>query len=371
MKIGFDAKWYFDGPPSGRRVVRGMIGGLARLAQDDEVHLFLDARRESEWESIDIPRAQQHYVWAGNNQLSNLWNVPRAADDAGMDVVAYQNFVPPRLRARHARIAFVHDVIFDEHPHFFTTAERLYFSTVRPLARSADRVCTVSASEKARIARRGFAAEAQIDVVPHGIDDRFQSKPGSSDADELTKLGVQCPYVLYVGRLTRRKNVSTLVRAMAHVSLKPLSLVIVGASDATDASLPALARELGLADRIRFLGPIYDDRLATLYRNASAFCFPTWDESYGLPPLEAMACGTPCVVSDLPVLREMYGDAALFADPNDETSFARAIDELVQRSDDCAALRERGQTRAASFTWQRAAELLLASARAAVESRRT
>src|SRR3954466_11147940 len=124
MKLGFDAKWFFDGPPSGRRVVRGLVRALdGALLPGEELHLFLDERHSHAWKDVDLPRAQQHYVWAGNNQVSNLWNVPRTADRVGLDVVAYQNFTPPRSIARHARIAFLHGTAFRDRPEFFTHAE--------------------------------------------------------------------------------------------------------------------------------------------------------------------------------------------------------------------------------------------------------
>ncbi len=372
MKFGFDAKWMFDGPASGRRIVRGLANSLCRVAGDHEIHLFLDALHEDKWDSIELPRAQQHYVWAGNNQLSNLLAVPRVADRLGLDVVAYQNFVPPSFAARHARIAFVHDVIFHESPRFFTPAERLYFSTVRPLTRGANRACTVSHSEKQRMVRYGFSDASTIDVVPYGIDDVFKkaAPDGAVAHATLRDLGVTAPFVLYVGRLTVRKNVDTLIRAMRHVVTRPLDLVIVGASDKTAPDLPALAASIGVADRVRFLGAIYDDRLAALYAHATAFCFPTWDESYGLPPLEAMAAGAPVIASDLPVLREMYGDAAVFADPHSEHAFARAIDTVAADTAGRADFQARGRARAAGFTWERAATLLIESGRSALEQAR-
>ena len=371
MKLGLDAKWFFDGPPSGRRVVRGLIGSLCRRQDDTEIHLFLDQRFSSEWRTIGLPRDRQHYIWAGNNQLSNLWNVPRVADRLGLDVVAYQNFAPLRANARHARIALLHGVAFEDNPAYFTKRERLYFSTMRPLARGADRVCAVSASEKERMARLGYAAAERIDVVPHGVDDVFTGDASSHDesARILSALGITSPYVLYVGRLTAGKNVSSIIRAMQHVETEPLTLVVVGESDGTDVDLPQLARQLGAEQRVHFTGAIYDDRLASLYSRASVFCFPTWDESFGLPPLEAMGCGTPCIVSDLPVLREVYGDAAVYTHPGDILALARAIDGLLANGQQVADLCTKGRQRVARYTWDNAADLLVDSARTAAARR--
>jgi glycosyltransferase involved in cell wall biosynthesis len=219
--------------------------------------------------------------------------------------------------------------------------------------------------------RLGFSPADRIDVVPYGIDDVFsRCVPDIQSRSALDEFGIQVPFLLYVGRLTIRKNVDTLIRAMQSVRSAPLDLVIVGAADRTAGDLPALAAALGVSHRVRFLGPVYDARLASLYKEATAFCFPTWDESYGLPPLEAMAAGTPCIVSDIAVLREMYGDAAVFANPHDHQDFARAIDAVVADQSRRAAITASGRARAREFTWDRTAELLLASAERAMVARK-
>ena len=142
MKIGIEAKWLFRGPPSGCRVVRNLVNALVAIGGTDELHLFLDQRARSEPTPAGIAPERCHYVWAGNNQLSNVFVVPRMADRLRLDAVVYQNLSPGK--AKHARIAFVHDVIFESHPQFFTRTERLYFRPLRYLAARADRVCTVS-----------------------------------------------------------------------------------------------------------------------------------------------------------------------------------------------------------------------------------
>ena len=158
MKIGIEAKWLFRGPPSGRRVVLNLVRSLVERTGDDELHFFLDARSRGTELPVEIPEDRRHYVWAGNNQLSNVFLVPRAADRAGLEAVVYQNFVPPRAGVKHARVAFVHDVIFHSNPQFFNWRERLYFKPLRYLASSADRVCTGSSSERERLARCNFAS---------------------------------------------------------------------------------------------------------------------------------------------------------------------------------------------------------------------
>jgi glycosyltransferase involved in cell wall biosynthesis len=373
MKIGIDAKWFFEGPPSGRRVVRSLVRSLVEVAgPDDELHFFLDARSRANVPA-DVSPEQCHYVWGSVNQLSNVFLVPREADRLRLDAVVYQNFSPLLAGVRHARIAFIHGVAFADRPEFFTWQERMYFAPLRTLASRADRVCTVSESEKRRIVRLGYARGDRVDVVPNGVDDAFVPRVelNASQVDAvLADVAVHEPFVLYVGRLSAGKNVSALVRAMAHVATPNLTLVIAGAADRTCRDLPLVAHRAGVADRVHFVGPMEDDSLRALYVAAAVFCFPSLDESFGLPPLEAMASGTPVVVSDLPAIRETCGDAAIYVDSADPLAIAGAIDALMRDPVRREELREAGFRRARTFAWHRSAERLLDSVRAAVASRR-
>ncbi len=366
MKIGVEAKWLFRGPPSGRRVVRNLVSGLADVAHDDELHLFLDERARDAPLPPNVDPAHCHYVWAGNNQLSNVFVVSRLADRLGLDSVVYQNFVPPRTVARHARVAFVHDAIFEEHPAFFTWLERLYFKPLRFLTATADRVCTVSSSERERLVKYGYAMAERVDVVPNAVDNAL-STPEQPSSAHLRRYGVHEPFVLYVGRVNARKNLATLVHAMKHVT-SDVRLVIAGEADRTAANLPAVADSAGVRERVQFLGAIDDDTLRALYAAASVFCFPSLDEGFGLSPLEAMACGIPTIVSDRPALRETCGDAAVYIDPLSAPAIAQAIDHVLTDALKAGSLREAGVRRAACFTWEQSARLLLASAHEAARS---
>jgi glycosyltransferase involved in cell wall biosynthesis len=369
MKIGIEAKWLFDGPPSGQRVVANLIRSLADVAVDHELHLFLDARARGKAMPVDIPERQRHYVWAKNNQLANVFVVPRAADRAGLDAVVYQNFAPLRSQARHARVAFVHDVIFESHPEFFTRRERLYFKPLRYLTRCADRVCTVSGCERSRLVEFGYAKPDRVDVVPNGVDEAFAPRehmPGLESERVLDRLDAPERFVLYVGRLNARKNVASLVRAVAHLSTPDLQLLVAGAPDATSEDLARIAAAAGVSDRVRLLGHVSDADLRVLYSAATVFCFPSIDEGFGLCPLEAMASGTPAVVSNAPVMVETCGDAAVYVDPRDPKAIAKAIDELVSDAARHTALRYAGLARARSFSWNESARRLLASVQAAV-----
>jgi glycosyltransferase involved in cell wall biosynthesis len=373
MKIGIEAKWLFDGPPSGQRVVANLVRGLTDVATNDEVHLFLDERARGEALPTDVPADRRHYIWARNNQLANVFVVPRAADRLGLDAVVYQNFAPPRSQARHARVAFVHDVIFESHPEFFTRRERLYFKPLRYLTHRADRVCTVSGSERSRLVRYGYASEDRVDVVPNAVDEAFAPREHQSDVESesvLERFNAPERFVLYAGRLNVRKNVAALVRAVAHLEARDLQLLVVGAPDRTAENLAGIAATVGVQDRVRLLGRVSDAELRVLYSAATVFCFPSLDEGFGLCPLEAMASGTPAVVSNAPVMVETCGDAAVYVDPRNPQAIAAAIDELASNASRHTELRYAGIERARTFNWNDSARRLLASVHAAVRQTR-
>ena len=370
MKIGFDAKWFFEGPPSGRRIVRSLVNELAQRANDVELHVFLDARARDEPFPFTGSHVRPHYLWGDNNQLANVCLVPRMADRLGLDAVVYQNFSPLPLRVRHARIAFIHSVVFHERPEFFSWWERFYLAPMRALSSRADRVCTVSESERRRMIRLGYAEADRIDVVHNAVDAVFIPRAAISPgrvARVLGDLGVSEPFVLYVGRLTAGKNVGALIAAMTHIAHRDHTLVIAGAADRTCSGLPALAHSLGVSERVRFIGPQDDQHLDVLYAAASVFCFPSLDESFGLPPLEAMAAGTPTIVSDIPVFAEICGDAAVRVDPANPRAISAAIDAVLSDQALRERLRRAGLQHAAKFTWHRSANELLASVRTSLK----
>jgi len=373
VRIGIEAKWLHRGPPSGKRVVRNLVAALGRVAgADDELHLFLDARSREEPLSHAgahlVPPERRHYVWAGNNGVSNVCVVPWAAEALKLDAVVYQNFVPPRA-VRHARVAFVHDAIFASRPEFFTLRERLYFAPLRRLTAGADRVCTVSAAERARLVSLGYAAPERVDVVPNAVDGAFVPRerlaPGALARVRLA-LGLPERFVLYAGRVSARKNVASLVRAMAWLRARDLELVVAGAPDGTCEDLADVAAAAGVLDRVRLLGAVDDETLRVLYAAATVFCFPSLDEGFGLTPLEAMAAGTPAVVSNVPALAETCGGAATLVEPTVPAEIATAIDAVALDPARHAAMRAAGLKRAAAFTWEQSAQRLLDSVRAAV-----
>jgi len=362
MRIGFDAKWIFNGPPSGRLVVRHLVEALAADRQGHDITIFLDERDRGR----ALPFAhdlQIGYVWGRNSFLANQWSLPRAASAKQLSAVVYQNFVP--FRADHGRVAFIYDAIFADAPQYFTMAERVYFSPMRPLSRRAERVCTISDAERVRLARLSFSTLDDIAVAKLGVPNGFGT---SSETIETVPFELPPRYVLFVGRLNVRKNIGNLLRALALVNDDSIPLLVVGSPDWKSHDWQRQAREIGVESRVRFLGSVDDAHMPSLYQRATLLCFPSFDEGFGLPALEAMACGTPVVASRIPALVEVCDTAAEYVDPHSPRSIANGIDAVAQNQQRRKELSAAGPLRARKFSWRETARSVVD---AAVQARST
>ena len=369
MKIGVDAKWFFDGPPSGRVVIRNLVRHLVELTVDDDLYIILDKKDRKELFPYLRPHVRLIYVWGGNNMLSNTFLLPFSAWSLRLDFLIFQNFAP--MVSNFKRYTYVHDVLFKTHPQFYSRIERIYLAPIKFLCRFTHRICTVSETEKKRMINAGYGREHNIDVIYHGVDDAFMPLE-RHDKEALTalsaKYGLPSRFILYVGRLNVRKNIGNLLRAVPLLKNYNIPLVIVGGYDWKMESLDNLLSELGIQDRVIFTGPVYGADLPRIYALATVFCFVSYAESFGLPALEGMASGVPVVVSNYTCLPEICGEAALYADPDNPSDIAKNIDRLLNDTVLWQEKRVRGLKHAESFTWSRSAEHLLQSARKTVSS---
>lgn len=260
---------------------------------------------------------------------------------------------PFLLRPRAAgcpAIVTLHDVIPLQHPEGMTAARRALWRGLAADALRASLVVTDSEASRAAIQVAFPRAAAPLVIRPgHGVAASGEAWPKWPR-----------PAVLTVGINKPHKNLETLVRAVAGLSpeRRPL-LVSAGPVDRRFPSLEALAKRHGVEADVRALGLVPEDRLAALYRSATLFAFPTRFEGFGLPLLEALALGVPAIASDLPVLREIAGDAARYCAPEDPAGWARAIAELTGDAAARATLARRGLERARAFDYRLAAEALL------------
>jgi len=253
-----------------------------------------------------------------------------------------------------------------EHPEFYPSFIRWRLNhLIRTGLRSAKRVLCVSETVKNIIADRFKLPHERMLVSYNAVSSRFRFAEIASRSPVLEqKYGIQGPYVLYVGKLQACKNIVRILEAF-HTFLgetkSDMKLVLVGRRTWTSSGIDETIRRLHLGDRVVELGYIAHDELPEVYRGASMFVFPSLSEGFGLPVLEAMACGVPVVASRVDALPEITGDAALLVDPYSTEDIAGAMYRIY--SDDLlhAALRARGLARAKLFSWRRTAEQTLSA----------
>jgi glycosyltransferase involved in cell wall biosynthesis len=283
----------------------------------------------------------------------------RRATRLGADILHCPHPVPARGH-RLPLVMTVHDLLPLRHPELFQRATRAHTRLSLPFARRARRLLTNSEHTRAEaIERLGLPAERVI-ATPFGIDPRFRPVDVPS-AWLHERFGLERSYVLAVGTLEPRKNLPATLRAFALAAARvpDHDLVIVGGGG-WGGSGPVEDAARALRTRPILTGFVGDEELVRLYSAASCFVFPSLAEGFGLPPLEAMACGTPVVASDRPALPEVLDDAALLVDPSDPEAIADAIVSVLESEERAAALRVRGLDRSAQFTWERCAELTAA-----------
>jgi glycosyltransferase involved in cell wall biosynthesis len=262
-------------------------------------------------------------------------------------------------------VVTVHDVSFIEHPEFFRRARALQLRvTVRKTVRQAARVLTPSEFSRRAILKAFGLPEERVVVVPNGVSEEFRPRPaGPAAAEVARRYGIPAPFVLTVGDLQPRKNHEGLIRAFAelvrHHPALPHRLVIVGQDGWYGAHVRRAAARSGIGDRIYLPGFVSDEDLRLFYAACDIFVFPSLYEGFGLPILEAMACGRAVACSNTTAMPEVADAAAVLFDPRNPGEMMRAMRDLIT-DPELRAVRERlGLKRASRFSWSRAAEKTL------------
>lgn len=268
-------------------------------------------------------------------------------------------------------VATVHDLAYYEFPRHFTR-RRLLLARLqsRHAARRADHLIADSEATAADIGRYLHVGSERITVALLAPAARYR-EPVARDRIDTVRgaLGLDAPYILYVGRIQPRKNIKRLIaafeRAMERHPEAPHSLVIAGGKGWLHEGVFERAKRSPLAERIRFTGHVADEYLPALMKGADALALVSLSEGFGLPVIEAMACGTPVITSNCSSLAEVAGDAALLVDPRDVENIAAAIGDLVARHELQEMLRAKGLVRASAFSWETTARRVLDATMAA------
>lgn len=256
----------------------------------------------------------------------------------------------------------IHDLIFLRYPKSFHPVKQLYLRTMtRWSARHATHIIAVSEATRQDTIELLGVSPRRVTTVHNGVGEQFKPLP-EADVEEFRRLKeLSTRTILYVGTLEPRKNLTLLLNAFKSIADDPeyedVKLVVGGSKGWYYEEIFSTAERLGLvsADRVHFLGRVPDDELPLWYNVADVFAYPSRYEGFGLPPLEAMSCATPVVVSNTSALPEVVGDAGLLLDPDDAPAWTGALKELLSDQAKAEKLAKKGLVQAGKFTWQRAA----------------
>jgi len=308
------------------------------------------------------PRVRPAWAWG------ELAAVPAAAARASVDLLHSPANLGP-VAGPFARVLTVHDVLFRSHPELLTRAMRLGTEVLLPpAARAAHRVITVSESSRDDIVRLLALPRERIDVVPNGWAPPQSTADGAAARRRLD--AGERPVALSVASDLPHKNLPALLDALALLEAPERPLLVMAGHGTDTGALPARASELGVEGDVRILGAVDEGRLEELYAAATVVVTATLMEGFGLPVLEALGRAVPVVCSDLPVLREVAGEAALWVDPHEPASIAAGLREALSGGSDVDRLRDLGRDRAQLFSWRAAAEQTFQVYERAVAGRR-
>ena len=364
MRIGIDVSWAQMGPSGTATYVAGLVEALTRVGAEHDYVLF--TRRPERYgpalPDLDRPNIARMAVDAPLTNLRQQVALPPALRRGRLDLYHSPAFFLPLalpLLWRGPTVVSMFDLNFLRLRENWRAGRRAtYLSLVvqAPIAaRQATRIITLSETSARDIARLLRAPPHKIAVVPAAPRDTFRDLPGARAVARARESYGR--FFLSVGVLAPQKNLARVLAAFARLDDGATRLVLAGrpAGAYAEAVLRPLARELGVEGRVVFVGATSDDELRALYHAAEALVFPSLGEGFGLPIVEAMACGCPVVTSNLSSMPEVAGDAALLVDPHDVASIAQALRSLLRDPALRAALVARGSARAARYTWDEAA----------------
>ena len=336
--------------------VRSLLNGFAALDRESEFITYLSMDDAESWVPSRFPVRRI----AGNPFVRLGCDFALKLRRDCPELLHVQYTAP--LACPVPVVVSVHDVSFLEHPGFFPfyRAQQLRL-TVQRTIRKAARILTVSAFSRDAIARAYRLDPERIAMVHNAAAPWFhQVRREAALAQAQERFGVAAPFILSVGDLQPRKNhaglieaFSRLVGAQPHL---PHQLVLAGKETWFARRVHEKARHSGIGDRIRFLGFVSDDDLLQLYNACDLFSFPSFYEGFGLPVLEAMACGAAVCCSNTSAIPEVADGAALLFDPRNADEMARAMLDLIQLPELRSRMQRLGQQRASQFSWQKTAQ---------------
>jgi alpha-1,3-rhamnosyl/mannosyltransferase len=367
-RIGIDGRYIQDHFPGIGRYTYHLIEALAPLCPEQAFVLLhnpsLPNTRYRLGALARYPNLELCRVDVPTFSLAEQLALPLTARRLSLDLLHSPYYIKPYWQPCPS-VVTIYDLIPALYPQHLPSARArlVYRATTRLALATAQQVITLSEASRRDLVERYGVPAAKVHVTHLAADARFRPQPAEDVAALRQKYGLPEGYVLYLGINKPHKNLVRLIEAWAIVSGQPSAagcqLVIAGYWDPRYPQARERAAQLGLRDRVRFLGPVAEEDLPALYSGCELFVFPSLYEGFGLPVLEAMACGAPVVCSNTSSLPEVAGDAALYFDPTDVEQMANTLVRALANRKLRQEMRARVLEQAACFSWEEAAKRTL------------
>jgi len=360
LRLGFNARSLLDHGGIGA-YTRQLLRHLTTYMAEDRLTIFVPRLELLDflppgvhWEGIEVP--------GGNRVLWEQYQLPGVIAKHSFDCFHCPDFtLPSRLPC--PGIITIHDLSFILHPEGVAPRTRwLYRTFVPKSAAQASLIFCDSEATAGDVRRQNWTSPNKIRVIPLGVEDvLFGELEDSQLRAFTTRVGIPGEYICYLGALDKRKNLPVLLKAY-RLMLEGLTagtpapaLVLAGPDHGERGKLELLAQQLEIADTTHFIGYVESDDLHALLQGATAFCYPSLFEGFGLPPLQAMAAGTPVIASSATSLPEVVGSAGILIDPHDPVAWSEALILLLTDRSTWLRYHQAGPDRARSLTWRQTA----------------
>jgi glycosyltransferase involved in cell wall biosynthesis len=369
MRIGIDARLVYYSQAGIGQYILHLVNGLAQVDAKNE-YVLLQSRKD-ETTILEKRNFRRVSLWTPSHHRLERHSLNVELMRLGLDVLHSPDFIPPH-RPTCQSVITVHDLAFLLYPHFLTKESARYYGHIDQAVRWTDHIIAVSESTKRDTIQHLGVAEDKITVVYEAANPIFRPiDREEAKAHVLNRHGVDGPFILFVSTIEPRKNVPTLLRALWQLMecyKEDVRLVLAGGKGWLFEDVFAVVDELKLDERVHFVGRVSSEDLLYLYNAAEMLAHPAFYEGFGLPPLEAMACGLPAIVSNVASLPEVVGDAGLLVDPHDADELTVAIWRVLHDDKLRQEMREKGLRQAERFSWKRAARETLEIYRLAHEA---
>ena len=367
MKIGIDCRLHYYNRAGIGRYIRNLVREFPECATDEMELVLFQSRRERERLSQASALRCRKLVTPAHHRWER-WLLASEIAPRSVDVLHSPDHVAPN-RFGWQSVVTVCDLAFLAHPEAYSSASLLYYTQIFRTLTEAARVITISDFTRQEVLNRVSIAPEKVVTTPLAVDPGYYPRK-QADCDAVgNRLETPDSYLLVVGTIEERKNLERLLAGYASLPRKdrPHLVFAGGRGYHYDRVLEAV-QEHRLEDFVKFLGYVDEADLPMLYTRAVALLYPSRYEGFGLPILEAMACGCPVVTSNCGSMAEVAGDAAILVDPNSAESIAHGIASLLASPSLREALIAKGNARVQEFSWRTAAEQTLDVYRSAAET---